>query len=76
MVRKIIVKRKYKAVRIPEDVYNDAVSSQRKLNATASTLLGKNVRIPLTRVFRIKMRTPTTIPDELLKKIARGKDVI
>ncbi len=76
MVKKIIVKRKYKAVRIPIDVYNDAVTSQRKLNQTATTLLGKPVRIPLTKVFRIKMRIPTTIPDELIKSIAKGKNVI
>lgn len=76
MVKTIVVRKKYKAVRIPIDVYSDAIKSQKKLNQTASELLGKPVRIPLTKVFRIKMKTPTTIPNELIRKIARGKDAI
>jgi len=78
MDKKIIVKkvRKYVPVRMPLDVYEDAVKSQRKLNKTASELLGKPIRIPLTRVFRIKMKMPTTISNKIIKKIVRGESVI
>lgn len=75
MEKKVIVKRvrKYVSTRIPKDVWEDAVKVKTKLDKTASELLGKPVSIPLTRVFRIKMRTPTTLSDDLIVKIARGK---
>lgn len=78
MVKKIIVKkvRKYVPVRIPLDVYKEAVKSQSKMNKTATELLGKPVRIPLTRVFRIKMKTPVTLPNEIIKRIAKNKNQI
>lgn len=70
---KIIKVRKYKAVRIPKDVYDEAVRVKAKLEATGRQILGRPVRIPLTRVFRIKMSTPTTIPDELIRRIIKKK---
>jgi hypothetical protein len=74
-MKTILVKKKYKPVRIPIDVYEDAVNSQKKMNETATELTGKPTRIPLTKVFRIKMRAPIVLPDDLLKKLARGKNV-
>lgn len=75
-MKKIIVKKvgKYVPVRMPTDVYNEACKVQEKLSESATKLLGRKVRIPLTRVFRIKMKTPTTIPNDLIKKIAKGKN--
>ena len=77
MVKKVIVKRvsrsKYVAVRMPRDVYNEAVKVQEALEKTGAKLMGKRVGIPLTRVFRIKMSTPTTIPDETIKRIIKKK---
>lgn len=70
---KIVKVRKYKAVRIPKDVYDEAVKVKAKLEATGQELFGKPVRIPLTRVFRIKMSTPTTIPDEIVRRIIKKK---
>jgi len=70
---KIVKVRKYKAVRIPKDVYDEAVRVKAKLEATGRELLGKPVNIPLTRVFRIKMSVPTTIPDELVRRIVKKR---
>lgn len=75
MVKKIIVKKigKYVSTRIPKDVWEDAVKVKGRLDKTATELLGKPVSIPLTKVFRIKMRTPITLSDEIIKKIVRNK---
>lgn len=73
MVRKVIVRKKYVAVRIPKDVYEDALRAQKKLEDTATELLGRPKRIPLTRVFRIKMSMPTTIPNEAIIKLIKRK---
>ena len=67
------VKRKYVPMRVPVDVYDEAVKVKGKLEKAGQEILGKPVRIPLTRVLRIKMKTPTTIPDYTLKKILKKK---
>ena len=70
---KIVRVRKYRAVRMPTDVYNEAVKVKAKLEATGLEIFGRPVSIPLTRVFRIKMSTPTIIPDELIRRVVKKK---
>jgi hypothetical protein len=70
---KIKKARKYVAVRIPVDVYDEAVKVKQKLEQTGLEIFGKPVSVPLTRVFRIKMATPTTIPDALVRRIVKKR---
>lgn len=73
MIKKIIVRRKYKSVRFPGDVYDELVKSKERMDKQATKLNGRPTRIPLTRVLRIKVKNPVTLPDEIIKKIARKK---
>ena len=72
-MRKIIVKKKYKDVRFPREAYDDAIKSKKVMELTLKKLLGRPARIPLTRVIKIKMASPTTLTDRDLIKLVRNK---
>lgn len=65
---------KYVPTRVPEDVYKELVSKQTKFEDFGKKILGKSVKIPLTKVMRIIIKRPIYIQDdELISFIKRGK---
>ncbi len=65
--------KKYKPVRFPLDAYNNFLEKQRKMEQTAQQLLGREIRIPMTKIIRMASKTPITLPDEMLVRMSRRK---
>ena len=65
---------KYKPMRIPNVAYDNFLIKKRKMEYKIKDILGKDVRIPLTKVLIAISQNSVTIPDQdLLKLINKRK---
>lgn len=66
--------KKYKAMRIPADVYSDVHKKKLKMDSVATQLTGKTQNIPLTKVMRVLANQPLRLSDvELIKVVKVGR---
>jgi hypothetical protein len=64
---------KYIATRVPEDVYKKIFAKKIRLERAGEELLGKPVKLPLTKVLRIIVDKQTYITDDEMIRMIRGK---
>jgi hypothetical protein len=64
---------KYIATRVPEDVYKKIFAKKIRLEKAGEELLGKPVKLPLTKVLRIIVDKQTYITDDEMIRMIRGK---
>lgn len=63
--------KKYVAVRMPIGAYNKFVVRQAKLEAVASKITKRAIKIPLTKVFAISAENPINLQDSQVIKVAK-----
>jgi len=56
----------YQPVRFPIEAYNNLLRKQTKMNEDASKLLGKQVKIPFTKIITIMSRNPLFLDERSL----------
>ena len=68
-----MVKKRYVAVRMPVEAYNQFCDRKRKMETVAKKITKRVIRIPLTKVFKISAENPINIADDNLIKVIRKK---
>ena len=56
----------YKPIRFPIEAYNNLLDKQKKMSEEASRLLGKQIKIPFTKIITIMSRNPLFLDDKSL----------
>ena len=65
--------KKYIAVRMPIEAYKKIVIKKVKLEKVGTRLIGKPVKIPLTRVFKVMADNPIKLPDEIVRDLFKRR---
>lgn len=73
MVRKIIVKKKYVHVRMPEEAYKNYVRRQQRMESVVKQITKKKIAIPLTEVFKLSSEASINLPDDYLISVAKRR---
>jgi len=74
MAQKVIKRRKYKAVRMPIEAYNNYVKRQERMEKVIKKITKKQISIPLTKVFMISSETNINLPDDyLIHSVKKGR---
>ena len=66
-----MAKKKYVAVRMPLEAYNNFCNRKVKMESVAKKITKRVIRIPLTKIFRLSAENPINIHDEELIKVIR-----
>ena len=75
MARIIKVKKakRYVAVRMPVEAYNNFVRRQQKIEKSVQRITNKIVKVPLTKVFMVSSQNEITLPDTHVLGLTKRK---
>jgi hypothetical protein len=68
--------KKYVAVRMPVEAYNNLNFKKRKIEKVVRQITNKKINIPLTKIIIAVSENPINLTDDYVLKLAKRKRVI